>query len=121
MEETREALSNTVKLSFWDFFIRFSILFHSKKQMIQSLCDTLYDLPIDYAVDIFHQALRMGKFEVNLSEETRLPMIYIPDVIKATADLIEAPSENLTIRTYNIGVYLFLFSFNDNFIKIYLI
>ena len=89
--------------------------------MIQSLCDTLYDLPIDYAVDIFHQALRMGKFEVNLSEETRLPMIYIPDVIKATADLIEAPSENLTIRTYNIGVYLFLFSFNDNFIKIYLI
>lgn len=61
----------------------------------------------DYAVDIFHSALKTGKFECNLTENTRLPMIYIDDVIKATADIIDAPEESLKIRTYNISAMSF--------------
>ena len=57
----------------------------------------------DYAVDIFHSALKTGKFECNLTKDTRLPMMYIDDVIKATADILDAPEEQLKIRTYNIG------------------
>ena len=57
----------------------------------------------DYAVDIFHSALKDGNFECNLTKDTRLPMIYIDDVIKATADIIDAPEEILKIRTYNLG------------------
>jgi len=61
----------------------------------------------DYAVDIFHCALKTGKFECNLTENTRLPMMYIDDVIKATADMIDTPKEELKIRTYNISAMSF--------------
>jgi len=54
-------------------------------------------------VDIFHNALKSGKFQCNLTKDTRLPMIYIDDVIKATANIIDAPEEILKIRTYNLG------------------
>lgn len=57
----------------------------------------------DYAVDIFHSALETGKFECNLSKDTRLPMIYLPDIIQATVNILDAPEESLKIRTYNIG------------------
>ena len=68
-----------------------------------SLKDDLFFTPPDYAVDIFHHALRNGKFESNLRHDTRLPMMYLPDVIKGTCDMLEADQEKLTIRTYNIG------------------
>ena len=59
---------------------------------------------IDYAVDIFHHALKTGSFVSNLRCDTRLPMMYLPDVIKATSDLLDAPEESFNIRTYNIGM-----------------
>lgn len=58
----------------------------------------------DYAVDIYHKALSEGKFECFLSEETRLPMMYMDDAIRATIEIMQAPSENIKIRSsYNLS------------------
>jgi len=58
----------------------------------------------DYAVQIFHQALKDGEYESFLTEDTTLPMMYMPDAVRATIELMEAPSENLKIRSsYNVA------------------
>ena len=58
----------------------------------------------DYAVDIFHKAIEGEKFECFLSKDTYLPMMYMPDAIKATIDLMHAPAEHIKIRSsYNLG------------------
>jgi len=57
----------------------------------------------DYAVDIYHKALKGEKFTCFLSEHTYLPMMYMDDAIKATLELMDAPKDKITIRTsYNI-------------------
>jgi len=58
----------------------------------------------DYAVDIFHQAIQHGKYESFLAESTGLPMMYMPDAIRATIELMEAPAEQVKIRSsYNLA------------------
>jgi len=58
----------------------------------------------DYAVEIFHDALEEKKYECFLREDTYLPMMYMPDAINATINLMEAPSSSIAIRTsYNIA------------------
>lgn len=58
----------------------------------------------DYAVHIFFEALRTGKYESFLSEDTALPMMYMDDAVRATIQLMDAPAENLTIRSsYNLA------------------
>jgi len=58
----------------------------------------------DYAVHIFHEALKHGKYESFLSKQTTLPMMYMPDAIRATLELMEAPSEKIKIRSsYNVA------------------
>lgn len=58
----------------------------------------------DYAVDIFYQAKLKGSYTSFLSEDTPLPMMFMNDAIRATIELMEAPSDNLTIRSsYNLG------------------
>tara|TARA_B110000977_G_C11084168_1_gene493957 strand:+ start:1182 stop:2135 length:954 start_codon:yes stop_codon:yes gene_type:complete len=58
----------------------------------------------DYAVHIFHEALKSGKYESFLSEDTTLPMLYMPDAIRATLELMEAPADKIKIRSsYNIS------------------
>lgn len=58
----------------------------------------------DYAVDIFFKAKREGKFTCFLSEKTALPMMFMDDAIRATLQLMDAPSEKLRIRSaYNLG------------------
>jgi nucleoside-diphosphate-sugar epimerase len=58
----------------------------------------------DYAVDIFHQAIQHGKYESFLSDSTGLPMMYMPDAIRATIELMEAPAEQIKIRSsYNLA------------------
>jgi nucleoside-diphosphate-sugar epimerase len=58
----------------------------------------------DYAVEIFHEALENKKYESFLKEDTYLPMMYMPDAIRATIELMEAPAEKLSIRTsYNLS------------------
>ncbi|MBK6265827.1 NAD-dependent epimerase/dehydratase family protein [Marivirga sp. S37H4] len=62
----------------------------------------------DYAVDIFHKALNSEHFECFLAEDAYLPMMYMPDAIKATIDLMQAPSENLSVRSsYNVSAMSF--------------
>lgn len=58
----------------------------------------------DYAVDIFYQAKISNSYTSFLSENTALPMMYMEDAIRATIELMEAPSENVKIRSsYNLG------------------
>lgn len=58
----------------------------------------------DYAVDIFHAEAKNEVFNCFLSSDTKLPMIYMDDCIKATIDIMQAPKENIKIRTsYNIS------------------
>lgn len=58
----------------------------------------------DYAVDIFHYAVAGTPYECFLRKDTRLPMIYMPDAIRATLDLMQAPAKNISIRTaYNLS------------------
>ncbi|HZX59301.1 MAG TPA: NAD-dependent epimerase/dehydratase family protein [Mucilaginibacter sp.] len=58
----------------------------------------------DYAVHIFHEALKKGKYQSFLSAETALPMMYMDDAIRATLMLMDAPAEKLTIRSsYNLA------------------
>lgn len=58
----------------------------------------------DYAVEIFYEAIEEGKYKSFISENTAMPMLYMDDAINATLQLMEAPSENLTVRSsYNLG------------------
>jgi nucleoside-diphosphate-sugar epimerase len=58
----------------------------------------------DYAVEIFYEALEHKKYNCFLSEDTYLPMMYMPDAIKATIELMEAPAEKISIRhSYNVA------------------
>lgn len=58
----------------------------------------------DYAVDIYHKAIKGQPFECFLSENTYLPMMYMPDAVKATLDLMNAPKQSVKVRTsYNLG------------------
>ena len=58
----------------------------------------------DYAVDIYHYAVRGEPYECFLSANTRLPMLYMPDAIRATIELMEAPTNRLSVRTsYNLA------------------
>eukprot|EP00058_Branchiostoma_floridae_P002318 XP_002587806.1 hypothetical protein BRAFLDRAFT_92255 [Branchiostoma floridae] len=61
----------------------------------------------DYAVAIFHDAIQTGKFECYLRPDTRLPMMYLPDCIRATVEMLEAPDEDWKLRTYNITAMSF--------------
>lgn len=58
----------------------------------------------DYAVEIFHSALKYGEFTCPLSEDAMLPMMYMPDAVRATIELMEADRERLTVDTsYNLA------------------
>src|SRR6218665_2031754 len=46
----------------------------------------------DYAVDIYYKALSDGKYTCFLNEETRLPMMYMDDAIRATVEIMQAPA-----------------------------
>lgn len=58
----------------------------------------------DYAIEIFHEALEEKKYECFLKEDTYLPMMYMPDAIRGTIELMEAPADKISIRTsYNLS------------------
>jgi nucleoside-diphosphate-sugar epimerase len=58
----------------------------------------------DYAVEIYHEALEEKQYNCFLKEDTYLPMMYMPDAIRATIELMEAPADKIGIRTsYNIS------------------
>lgn len=58
----------------------------------------------DYAVHIYHEALKNKTYQCFLSEQTELPMMYMPDALRATISLMEAPAEKVKIRSsYNVA------------------
>jgi nucleoside-diphosphate-sugar epimerase len=62
----------------------------------------------DYAIEIFYEALENKEYKCSLKEDTYLPMMYMPDAIRATIELMEAPAEKISVRTsYNISAMSF--------------
>ena len=62
----------------------------------------------DYAVEIYHKALAEGSYECFLGEDTYLPMMYMPDAIRATIELMQAPAASIKNRTaYNLSAMSF--------------
>ncbi len=62
----------------------------------------------DYAVDMFHYALRGEKYVCYIDADECLPMMYINDAIHATLSIMEAPSGHLTVRSsYNLAAFSF--------------
>ena len=58
----------------------------------------------DYAVEIFYGAIKNGKYECFLMEDTPLPMMFMPDALRATIDLMKADPSKIKIRSsYNLG------------------
>ena len=58
----------------------------------------------DYAVHIYHEALKHKTYQCFLSEQTELPMMYMPDALRATITLMEAPADKVKIRSsYNVA------------------
>lgn len=56
----------------------------------------------DYAVDIFHEAAQRKQYSCFLRSDTRLPMMYLSDCLRATVQFLEASPEQLKQRTYNV-------------------
>ena len=58
----------------------------------------------DYAVEIYHNAVKNKNYSCFLNPDTKLPMIYMDDAIRSTIELMQAPKENIKTRTsYNLG------------------
>jgi nucleoside-diphosphate-sugar epimerase len=58
----------------------------------------------DYAVNIFHEAVEKNSYECFLKEDMALPMMYMPDAIRATIEIMNAPAEKIKIRSsYNLS------------------
>ena len=58
----------------------------------------------DYAIEIFHAARASGRYECFLAAQTKLPMMYMPDALRATIELMEAPAERIRERgSYNLA------------------
>lgn len=62
----------------------------------------------DYAVEIFHDAIKRGEYTCFLREDSTLPMMYMPDCIKCTLDLMDADVSNLKHHgDYNVAAISF--------------
>jgi len=60
----------------------------------------------DYAVEIFHEALKKGSYECFLAQNTVLPMMYMEDALKATLDLMDKDHFD-TYIAYNVAACSF--------------
>lgn len=62
----------------------------------------------DYAVDIFHKAIKNEMYSCFLAEDTLLPMMYMPDAVRATLEIMESEADKITVRSsYNVGAISF--------------
>ncbi|HOF16213.1 MAG TPA: NAD-dependent epimerase/dehydratase family protein [Bacteroidales bacterium] len=58
----------------------------------------------DYAVEIYYEAIKKGTYQCFLEKDTYLPMMFMPDAIKATIQLMETDANKLSIDdSYNVG------------------
>ncbi|HKJ49319.1 MAG TPA: NAD-dependent epimerase/dehydratase family protein [Christiangramia sp.] len=62
----------------------------------------------DYAIEIFHEAIKNSEYTSFLAEDAALPMMYMDDAIKATVDIMEAPADKVKVRSsYNLSAISF--------------
>ncbi|MCH7524143.1 MAG: NAD-dependent epimerase, partial [Bacteroidetes bacterium] len=62
----------------------------------------------DYAIEIFHKALKNEEYECYIAEDTELPMMYMDDAINATISIMNADNESIKIRSsYNLAATSF--------------
>jgi len=62
----------------------------------------------DYAIEIFHAALRDGRYTCFLEEDQALPMMYMPDALRATLEIMAAPAGAIGERgSYNVAAMSF--------------
>ncbi|MFV8225166.1 NAD-dependent epimerase/dehydratase family protein [Christiangramia aquimixticola] len=62
----------------------------------------------DYAIEIFHEAIKNGSYTSFLDKDAALPMMFMDDAIKATVDIMEAPAEKVKVRSsYNLSAISF--------------
>jgi nucleoside-diphosphate-sugar epimerase len=57
----------------------------------------------DYAVEIYYEALKRGKYECFIEQNTFLPFLFMDDAIRSTVELMEAPQKQLSVTAYNVG------------------
>ena len=62
---------------------------------------------LDYAVHIFHAAKATGHYKCFLRDNTLLPMMYLPDCIRANIEMMDVPAEKLKSRVYNVTAMSF--------------
>lgn len=62
----------------------------------------------DYAVEIYHKAIAKEAYSCFLNQDTRLPMMFMDDAIRATLELMESDSKNIKVRSaYNLAAMSF--------------
>jgi len=61
----------------------------------------------DYAVEIYHEAIKHKRYTCFLRDDAKMPMLYMPDCINAVINLLEAPASCLQQRTYNLTGFSF--------------
>lgn len=62
----------------------------------------------DYAIEIFHEAIKNSEYTSFLDKDASLPMMYMDDAIKATIDIMEAPANQIKVRSsYNLAAISF--------------
>jgi len=62
----------------------------------------------DYAIEMFQEAVEYGHYQSYIAADTYLPMMYMPDAIRATVELMEADAENISLHTsYNLSAISF--------------
>ena len=61
----------------------------------------------DYAVHIFHAAKDTGHYKCFLRDDTMLPMMFLPDCVRATIEMMDVPAGKLKSRVYNVTAMSF--------------
>ncbi|WAR23292.1 TDH-like protein [Mya arenaria] len=74
----------------------------------------------DYAVAIFHEALKHGHYQCYLEPDTMLPMMYIEDCLRSISEFMELPNDQLKMRTYNIQAMSFTPRILEDIVKRYI-